>query len=673
VASFLTVFAPANRCYTLDISGLNGDSTGDYCASFGGTSAACPYVAGAVACLQHAAKTLRGAYLTPAEVRSRLTASGDLVTDSKVAITKPRVNLGRAIANLSPTIPNDQCGGAIALSNGGCAAVDTANATSTGDPLPTCGSAVGKGVWYKVTPTANATVTVSTCGSDFDTVLAVYSGGCGALTQMACNDDNGPACATTRASVSFPAVVGTPYYILAGGYSGASGFLQIAAQWPVAVPPTITVHPVRQSVPAGANATFSVAATGTAPLAYAWRLNGNPIAGATANTYTLNNVQFAHQGSRFSCVVTNSAGSATSQEAVLTVTTNSAGQSLWAVSATASSQYSSANWSAAQAVGAPNTTRCGDLGTAWAPLSSGSDPEWLEVGFNPPRPAAALQVHETYNAGFIYRVDLVDANNSYHTVWTGTDTTPCPGWFTLTFPRTSYPVKAARIHTQKPGWEEIDAVGLLDLMWATSAIASSEYSTNHWSAAQATGAPNTADCGDIVTAWAPRGSGSDPEWLEVRFALPLPAVGLQVHETYHSGSIYRVDLVDTSNLHHTVWTGTDTTPCPGWFTLTFPGTSYLVQGVRIYTRIAGWEEIDAAGLLVAATDLPFFGSWQSLGQGQFRFTLAGVPGGSLRIEASTNLVDWSALTNLVNPTGTVTFTDHAPGATRRFYRAVAAP
>ena len=100
VASFLTVLAPGNQCYTLDISGSGGYSTGDYYAEFGGTSAACPYAAGAVACLQSAAKLRTGNYLTPAEVRARLTSLGDNVTDTKVAITKPRVNLQRLIESL---------------------------------------------------------------------------------------------------------------------------------------------------------------------------------------------------------------------------------------------------------------------------------------------------------------------------------------------------------------------------------------------------------------------------------------------------------------------------------------------------------------------------------------------------------------------------------------------
>lgn len=107
-ASFLDVLAPSHDAYTTDIAGSCGYSTGDYYPYFGGTSAACPYAAGVVACLQSAAKVCTGSYLSPSQVRSILTSTGDPVTDDKVAITKPRVNLGQAIDSL--------CGAVVACS-----------------------------------------------------------------------------------------------------------------------------------------------------------------------------------------------------------------------------------------------------------------------------------------------------------------------------------------------------------------------------------------------------------------------------------------------------------------------------------------------------------------------------------------------------------------------------
>ncbi|HOX58668.1 MAG TPA: S8 family serine peptidase [Candidatus Paceibacterota bacterium] len=101
MADFITLLAPGNECYAPDIVGSDGYSSGDYDTSFGGTSAACPYAAGAVACLQSAAKARTGSFLSPAEVRNRLLTYGDNITDTKVAITKPRVNLERAIEGLA--------------------------------------------------------------------------------------------------------------------------------------------------------------------------------------------------------------------------------------------------------------------------------------------------------------------------------------------------------------------------------------------------------------------------------------------------------------------------------------------------------------------------------------------------------------------------------------------
>lgn len=100
-APFLGLLAPANQCATLDISGPTGYTVGDYFDYFGGTSAACPYAAGAVACLQSAAMALTGSYLTVAEVKSRLISSGDPVTDLKADLTTPRINLARAINGLA--------------------------------------------------------------------------------------------------------------------------------------------------------------------------------------------------------------------------------------------------------------------------------------------------------------------------------------------------------------------------------------------------------------------------------------------------------------------------------------------------------------------------------------------------------------------------------------------
>jgi hypothetical protein len=88
---------------------------------------------------------------------------------------------------------------------------------------------------------------------------------------------------------------------------------------PAAVAPTITTQPANQTVTAGQAATFTVAATGTAPLSYQWRRNGTAITGATSSTYSTPATSSSDNGAQFTVVVSNTAGSVTSSAATLTV------------------------------------------------------------------------------------------------------------------------------------------------------------------------------------------------------------------------------------------------------------------------------------------------------------------------------------------------------------------
>jgi hypothetical protein len=83
--------------------------------------------------------------------------------------------------------------------------------------------------------------------------------------------------------------------------------------------PTISAQPASQTIIAGQTATFSVTASGTAPLAYQWRKGGIAISGATLSTYTTPAETASDSGAQFSVVVSNAAGSVTSNAAALTV------------------------------------------------------------------------------------------------------------------------------------------------------------------------------------------------------------------------------------------------------------------------------------------------------------------------------------------------------------------
>jgi glucose/arabinose dehydrogenase len=87
--------------------------------------------------------------------------------------------------------------------------------------------------------------------------------------------------------------------------------------------PQVTSHPASITVSAGQPASFSVSASGTAPLSFQWQRDGVNIAGATSSTFTLASAQLSDNGDTFRAVVTNTFGSDTSNAATLTVTSNS--------------------------------------------------------------------------------------------------------------------------------------------------------------------------------------------------------------------------------------------------------------------------------------------------------------------------------------------------------------
>ena len=104
----------------------------------------------------------------------------------------------------------------------------------------------------------------------------------------------------------------------AGSVTSSNATLTVTT---AAVAPNITTQPANATVTAGQTATFSVTASGTAPLSYQWRRNGTSISGATSASYTTPAATSGDNGALFSVVVTNSAGSVTSSNATLTVTT----------------------------------------------------------------------------------------------------------------------------------------------------------------------------------------------------------------------------------------------------------------------------------------------------------------------------------------------------------------
>jgi len=84
----------------------------------------------------------------------------------------------------------------------------------------------------------------------------------------------------------------------------------------VTVAPSITTQPVSQNAALNGTASFTVAASGTAPLTYQWTLNGAYIAGGTSATLQLSSLA-ASQAGNYAVIVSNAAGSVTSSVATL--------------------------------------------------------------------------------------------------------------------------------------------------------------------------------------------------------------------------------------------------------------------------------------------------------------------------------------------------------------------
>ncbi len=129
--------------------------------------------------------------------------------------------------NVNFAAANDLCANPVTVAAGSSTAFCNLNTGTDGPNETSCTFANGtvqNDLWYTYIPVGNGRFTVNTCGSTFDTTLAIYSGPCpaGPNTALACNDD---ACgATFRQSIAQAiGVAGTIYRIRVGGFNGATG------------------------------------------------------------------------------------------------------------------------------------------------------------------------------------------------------------------------------------------------------------------------------------------------------------------------------------------------------------------------------------------------------------------------------------------------------------------
>ena len=138
--------------------------------------------------------------------------------------------------------------------------------------------------------------------------------------------------------------------------------------------------------------------------------------------------------------------------------------------------------------------------------------------------------------------------------------------------------------------------------WASSAYASSEFDNPGWGAQQATGAPDTLECGDTPTAWASY-DNLTVEWLEVRYEIPVIPTEINIYESHTPTQVSRVEVVDMQGIYHEVFTADPkmAADCPYVLSVSVQGADYQAIGVKVTIDQSQldlpWDEVDAVELV----------------------------------------------------------------------------
>lgn len=217
-----------------------------------------------------------------------------------------------------PPPANDLCAGALTINCGQTITGNTSSATI--DAVANCNGVAlntAPGIWYTFTGDGS-NVTLSMCGSSFDTEIGVFTGTCGGLVCVTANDD---FCGTSS-QVTFTSVNGTTYYVLVTGWSTNSGAFTLTRT--CIFPCSGVPSPGSISGPPGvvcAGSTVNLTLSGypnVSGLTFQWKSSATPggpyinIAGATTPNYSFTASATAYYIVTVTC--TNGGGAANTVE-----------------------------------------------------------------------------------------------------------------------------------------------------------------------------------------------------------------------------------------------------------------------------------------------------------------------------------------------------------------------
>lgn len=140
-------------------------------------------------------------------------------------------------------------------------------------------------------------------------------------------------------------------------------------------------------------------------------------------------------------------------------------------------------WGPEQATGKPDTPPDGTLiGAAWASKTADGQDEWLLLKYEKPLIPVRVEIHEVGKPGAVYKVSAFNEDGKEVEVWSGQDPTPWQSKSGVSkIPlKMDFKTQYIKVYLHSKGvvgWNEIDAVGLVDeadkTYWAVSAQSSS--------------------------------------------------------------------------------------------------------------------------------------------------------------------------------------------------------